>query len=375
MIMKLVYDSIGRWTDFNGGKLTGNSFIMPGKNTLKVVAMGSKFYFLCNGQLLTTVSDSGIAGAGKIGLVIAGMTTATFDNLVVDNAPVADNGLAGWQDDFSDTTHLGWKNYAGEGNFSVVNQKLRCTADSGSNFSTIISDGRYGPADTLSVTAQKISAPAAGGYVYGLLYHYSTLLQNNTLITQGYVFCIVNGTYYCVLKMGSSITQLFTPTYSTSILQTAGSSNILKVICGSGGKMDLYINGTLVKSIVDNTYPSGGVGLLANSLAVLDFDDFNLTQSMIMIEDRAHFNRTLGPLSLTAIPNPFSRDTRIAVSGITGTPVKLALYDAQGSRLAKWEGMAPCVLDWNAGSLPPGIYFARANACGRTLTQRMVLIK
>jgi len=362
-----------QWIDFNGGKLIGNSFIMPGKNVLKVVAKGKVLSFLCNGQLLTTVIDSGITLPGKIGLVISGRTQATFDNLTVDDAPVTDNGLSSLQSDFSDATLTGWKNYANFGSFGVVNQKLRCAADPSSNFSTIISDGRYGPQDTLSVSAQKVAAPSAGGYIYGMLYHYSTRLSKNTLITQGYTFCIVNGSYFALLKMDSAVSQLFTPTYSTSILQ--GPANVLKVICGAGGKMDLYINGTLVKSVTDNSFTSGGVGLLANDSVVVDFDDFNLTQNMIIVEDGAKYRRAPAQFNITATPNPFSRQTRLMVGGVSGTPVKLALYDASGSRLMKWEGKAPLVVDWNAETLPPGIYFARAAAGSRLQTQKVVLIK
>ncbi|MFH0919644.1 MAG: T9SS type A sorting domain-containing protein [Fibrobacterota bacterium] len=128
--------------------------------------------------------------------------------------------------------------------------------------------------------------------------------------------------------------------------------------------------------MTDNTFPSGGVGVAGLGGVTINFDDFRVAAAVEepLVEREANVLIPTSP-TLTAIPNPFNPRTRIQVNGIGNASFKLCLYDAQGHRISKWEGKKPSVFTWDAGTLPPGIYFARL-VCGRNMvTQRLVLLR
>ncbi|MFH0919643.1 MAG: family 16 glycoside hydrolase, partial [Fibrobacterota bacterium] len=192
------------YTDFSNGKLQANTFISGSANTLKIVGLNNTFSFLCNGQLLTTITDNAIPDSGKFGLIITGQLAATFDNLLIDNEAAPDNGLKVFQDDFSDSTRPGWNNNARLGSFTYQNGKLRCASYNSGVFSTLVSDGNYGIADTISVITEKVLPLPSTTNLYGLFFHYSTVSIRDTLRTCGYIFCILNGSYYSLLRLSDA---------------------------------------------------------------------------------------------------------------------------------------------------------------------------
>lgn len=369
----------GTYTDFSNGKLLPNTFISRNSNTLKVVGNGDTFSFLCNGQLLTTITDNALSGAGKFGVLVTGILSAEFDNLIINDEAVADPGLRVFQDDFSSTALLGWANYAGLGTFSVQSNKLQCVAANVGSFSTLVSHGDFGTEDTISVITEKVTPLPTSTNLFGILFHHSTVSIRDTLRNRGYIFCILNGGYYALLRLsnaeGKDTTYtLVAPTPSLTIQNAA--INTLKVINSSDGKKDLYVNGTKVTSFTDNAFASGGVGLIGLGGVTVKFDDFRVAakQDAPAVEDNAGLRGT-STLMLTAQPNPFSTRTILHVNGATGSAFKLSLYDAQGKRVAKWAGRTPTSLTWDAGVLPPGLYFARLVLGTTTLTRQLVLLR
>jgi len=87
---------------------------------------------------------------------------------------------------------------------------------------------------------------------------------------------------------------------------------------------------------------------------------------------------------LTPAPNPFNPQTVIRFSLARDGMVDLAVYDLQGRRVrtvasgsyaagsheAIWLGD-----DGQGRRLPSGVYFARLEADGQTLTRRIALVK
>ncbi|MDX1548349.1 MAG: T9SS type A sorting domain-containing protein, partial [Rhodothermales bacterium] len=80
-----------------------------------------------------------------------------------------------------------------------------------------------------------------------------------------------------------------------------------------------------------------------------------------------------------AYPNPFSAEATIRFGLPAAGPVRLAVYDARGRRVAVLaEGVLPAGryrVRWQPGTLPDGVYLYRLDAGGRTATGRMVLLR
>jgi triacylglycerol esterase/lipase EstA (alpha/beta hydrolase family) len=86
-------------------------------------------------------------------------------------------------------------------------------------------------------------------------------------------------------------------------------------------------------------------------------------------------------VSLLAAPNPSAGPARLTFTLAEAGPVRLGLYDlggrevralARGERGAGRHTVAWDGLDGRGGAAPPGVYFARLEAGGTTLTRRLV---
>lgn len=361
--------------NFFNNRLQGNSFINAGANLLKAVVKDDTLSFLCNGQLLCRITDTAISGAGRVGLVAGGMATVAFDDLVIDDQAAWDQGLSVFSDDFSTAALAGWKNYAGLGDFAVNSDKLHMTTPVDGNFAMLVSDGSYGSNDTISAVTTRISG--TGSYLYGLVFHYSFVQTGpSSTSAQGYIFCIVNGTRFTVLKAApGGVTMIDSARVSLSI-QPA--TNTLKVINHPGGVMDLYINNSLVRSLTDAEFATGGVGVMGNGGCVVDFDDFRVAgqATLPMVEqDRAPL---AGQAMLTANPNPFTPSVRISLVNPSKGAMTLSIYDAAG-RLIRSErfkaGAAAVDYLWEAADMPSGIYYARLTAGSRVSCVRLARVR
>ncbi|OGS34703.1 MAG: hypothetical protein A2293_05450 [Elusimicrobia bacterium RIFOXYB2_FULL_49_7] len=369
--------------NFFNNRLQGNSFISPTVNRLKVVVRSDTLTFFCNDQRLCELVDASVTGAGTVGLVVSGVVTVAFDDVVVEDGVSGTDGLSFFEDDFSDDDLFGWKNYAGLGTFELSGEKLRLTTPVSSNFAVLVSDGNYGTGDTVSVSTSKISG--SGNNIYGPLFHASFDTAGGTQSLQGYAFCIVNGSSYSVLKfLRTGVTTLFAPVLSTSILPA---NNQFKVISHANGNMDLYINSTLLRTCTDsdaNKFASGSVGVIGNgndaAALVMDFDDFSVSsQGFVPVEvsKSRGLVSTLVP-SLSASPNPACGAFRLGLQNPAAAVMTLSIHDVTGRvvhSMTFGKGVRLVNYDWMADNLPTGLYVAKVTAAGRSAVTRLALVR
>ena len=80
-----------------------------------------------------------------------------------------------------------------------------------------------------------------------------------------------------------------------------------------------------------------------------------------------------------ACPNPFNPVTRISYTVPNTQHVRLVIYDVAGRLVEELvnevKGPGEHVVEWDAGSLPSGIYFYSLKAGNTTLTKKMVFLK
>ncbi len=83
---------------------------------------------------------------------------------------------------------------------------------------------------------------------------------------------------------------------------------------------------------------------------------------------------------LVAHPNPFNPMTRLSFTLPEAGPVTLTVHDAAGRRVAtpldaELRAAGAQAFDWQAGSLPSGIYLARLRHRGGLLTEKLILLR
>ncbi len=78
-------------------------------------------------------------------------------------------------------------------------------------------------------------------------------------------------------------------------------------------------------------------------------------------------------------PNPFNPATSISFTLDQDAMVKLDIFDLRGrllhSLVDEFKPTGTHTVEWNAGSLPSGIYFCRLQSGSRTATRKMILMK
>lgn len=88
--------------------------------------------------------------------------------------------------------------------------------------------------------------------------------------------------YYAFIKSSVALDDVYLQEGTSSVVSDAGSSMRLGMDCGTSS-MALYVNGQMVDSVFDSSYPSGSVGLFAasddeSSSSTVIFDDFEMTK-------------------------------------------------------------------------------------------------
>lgn len=78
-------------------------------------------------------------------------------------------------------------------------------------------------------------------------------------------------------------------------------------------------------------------------------------------------------------PNPFNPVTRIAYTIPQGEPVRLSVYNALGQLVKELErgyrGSGRHVVEWDASTMPSGVYCYQLRAGGHLLSRKMMLIR
>jgi hypothetical protein len=154
---------------------------------------------------------------------------------------------------------------------------------------------------------------------------------------------------------------------------------------GPDGYMDLALK-VLTEDIVDilGHIADGGRISLTLTGRLYDGSRFEATDCLEIIGEKVDpmpmFNEGEGNLVLgPAVPNPFNPITQIRYELPSEGFVTLAIYDVAGRRVDQIvNGVQPAgehVVEWNAGSMPSGVYFYRLDADGIAKTRKMILMK
>lgn len=84
-------------------------------------------------------------------------------------------------------------------------------------------------------------------------------------------------------------------------------------------------------------------------------------------------------LALSAFPNPFNPRTRLGFTLTRPSPVRLAIFDLLGRQLALPAtgefAAGDHQVDFDAGALPSGLYFARLEAAGRVAVAKLMVVR
>jgi hypothetical protein len=102
--------------------------------------------------------------------------------------------------------------------------------------------------------------------------------------------------------------------------------------------------------------------------------------SNVSIERQTHtIINSGGPATLSAYPNPFNPITQFKFSITQSGATTLTIYDVLGrivtTLVSEHRERGSHTIHWDASQLPSGIYFARLESAGRSLIQKVVLVK
>ncbi len=258
----------GEWTpltDWKSSPLVNTGF---GTNVVEVEGIGSLYKFYINGVLVETLSDDTFSG-GSIGVIASSYAepnvSVAFDNVLVRvpggthqaAVPPATEGVGmtiALEDDFS-SADSAW-------NLDDSEQVERGISD-GVFFLRINAPDTDGwssyPQTFTNVTVEVDAAKVAGPDVnnYGVLCQYQDA-ENYYFLQLG-----SDGTYAISRNLNGESTMLVDWTASPEIL-TGAATNRIRAECRNG-MLGLYVNGTQLALVEDDTFASGKIALGAGT--------------------------------------------------------------------------------------------------------------
>ena len=117
---------------------------------------------------------------------------------------------------------------------------------------------------------------------------------------------------------------------------------------------------------------------------LLDGTPFEVTDCVTLVGDgdegKVTPNQDGGAAGLgNPTPNPFNPVTRISYNVPSTQHVRIAIYDVAGRLVEdlvnQVKSPGEYIAEWDAGSLPSGVYFYRMQTGDRTLVRRATLLK
>ena len=194
-------------------------------------------------------------------LLLSSCTNVSITSPVSPTATIGPLNQVVFRDGF-DSQDGNWGTYSSkDGSASYENSKLyirNYTASeypSASYLSTSLTDGQFSDF-ALGVEMELVSGSTA---------NWQSVICRHNEVGDYYKFCIgANGKYSIQKSVGGVATMLRTPTSSKYIRTGLGVTNNIRVDC-IGDSLTLYINGSSVAQISDNTVVAGNVGFSVES--------------------------------------------------------------------------------------------------------------
>jgi hypothetical protein len=114
---------------------------------------------------------------------------------------------------------------------------------------------------------------------------------------------------------------------------------------------------------------------------LLDGTPFEASDCVRILAKRGPESQPLGVSAVLypASPNPFNPKTHIRYAIQAEDFVSLSVYDVRGklveSLVSRSQGAGEYVVEWDAGSVPSGVYFYRLQTGDFSETRKMILLK
>ena len=182
-----------------------------------------------------------------------------------------------FRDSFSEDASCGWVIYSGAESAEITAGVMRLNVST-SGVVAWTNPGRLFGDTEISVQTRQVWGP--NDNAYGVICRYVD--EENF-----YIFLVSGDGYYAIGKYesGQSQVQYLTgeePNYFVAAeeINKGVATNLLRVTC-AGNQLSLTVNGILLASVTDDSFPAGDIGLAANTFetgsVVIEFDNLTVT--------------------------------------------------------------------------------------------------
>jgi Predicted beta-xylosidase len=232
----------GKWTEI----AIKTAAVYPNTdNHLKVVGLDSTYYIFLNGKLAYQFTDTEYT-AGAIGLrAWNDNNKVSYDDVKVTSLTSKAENFA---DNFDDGNAQGWKTYGGT--WSVTDGKYKVLK--GAGFKAVADDTQY---SNLTFETDISISNGSSDFNAGVLFRVSEPTVGTDNLKGYYAGINVDGRV-SVGKFNNNWTGLAAIPYPIS------QNKVYKLkVVAEGKNIDVYIDGEIVVSVVDQTYTEGAIGL------------------------------------------------------------------------------------------------------------------
>lgn len=145
------------------------SFLTNQTNELKISKKGNDFNVFINGHFFTNFSDSRLA-SGDVALIVNQKSTILFDDVVITDVFESGSKPTEFEDDFSNSSLVGWNKQINKGTAVVNENKLVLTTEN-VNDAYIYLNPEIDPSDAFSLSMEVTHVSGSEYDVYGFTLH------------------------------------------------------------------------------------------------------------------------------------------------------------------------------------------------------------
>ena len=263
-----------------------NSYIKPDNNVFKVSKQGSTIRFFVNGYTVHTLTGAAHT-TGSIGLVVDGLETAHFDDIVITDAFEAPYIPERFVDDFSSGDLEGWSLLFVNGSASVSGGHLVMESNHPQYASFLYTDGAYS-LEPVKTRVRYVSGDTTA--FYGIVL--SELEREGAGITPSKqsVLCISADRYWAAFSSGTYI-----PSDDPRI-HGRGEWDTLEVT----DSLDLIVNGYNIGGLGQVPFVFNAAGVWVARGVTVEYDDFEAGDTNYTV------NSVANPRRISAGPGFFS---------------------------------------------------------------------